>query len=69
MSLRPSDVTDLIQRLRDRANALPAELSERENVDSSHCGPYGSSTPEEFMDDPDVLLLHDAADALETMMK
>ena len=60
-------MTDLIARLRERATAIPGEIAERENEASSHCGPYGTDTAEDYMDDEDVLLMHDAADQLSAL--
>jgi len=61
---RAGKYADLIARLRDRAYALPAELAADENEASGHCGERGTDTAEDYLDAPDVLLLHDAADAL-----
>lgn len=59
-----ADHAELIEQARARANALPKEIADRENEADSHCGSYGTATAEDFMDDPDALLLHDLADAL-----
>lgn len=55
---------DLKARLRERAEELPAEIAERENEAESHCGSYGTSTAEDYLDDPDRLLLTEAATAI-----
>ena len=52
---------DIVERLTARADELPAEIAEDENEKSSHCGPYGSDTADDYMDDPDRLLLLEAA--------
>lgn len=60
-------IAEIIEKLRSRASEIPGEIAERENEATSHCGPYGTDTAEDFMDDEDVLLMHDAADALERL--
>lgn len=60
---------ELIIQLRERANELPGVIADRENEAESHCGPYGDYTAEDFMDDPDVLLMHDAADAIKKLLE
>ncbi|KAE8240392.1 hypothetical protein A4X03_0g8537 [Tilletia caries] len=43
---------------------MSGEIAERDNEAESHCGAYGTYTAEDYLDDEDVLLMHDAADEL-----
>jgi hypothetical protein len=62
----PTDAkVELVDRLRKRAGEIPAEIAERENEAAGHCGPYGTDTADDYKDDPDCVLMLEAADALE----
>ncbi len=54
----------LAERLTKRANELPQEIAERENEAAGVCGPYGTETAADYMDDSDRLLMLDAATAI-----
>jgi len=55
---------DVVEKLKQRAEEIPQEVADRENEASSHCGPYGTETAADYMDDYDRLLMLEAATEL-----
>ena len=60
-------IAGLVERLRQWADEMPGEIAERENEASSHCGSYGTETAADYADEPDVLLLNEAAAEIERL--